>query len=849
MREVPSPMKKPSETRSVVASLILLAVTCPAEAGVDLVREGRAVSEIVVAPDALQVVRLAAQDLQKHLKLICGAELPIVAAPSPGVPNQVYVGESDFTRRLGFKPAHFATSGLEILVEKNYVILVGPDKQRAPCPYHQTAEDSVYLAGSAILGKFFAKPKGFPSPGLKKWQDFCGYKFATEHLHDHLGEFNHVLGIHTNDDTGTWYAVAELLEQLGVRWYMPYEDGTVIPQKPTVTIAEQHLIKQAKFDRREWCFYNAMRVDAEGVSWLKRLKAGNYNTILYNHTTYAIYSSLEQQQLHPEWLACGADGKPYVGYPPGRGMPRYTDPGFRRAAVVYMRKVFDTFPDLYAMAVGPPDGGVKMDARDLNVYGSPTDSEEQKASNYVWDFHLHLARELKRSHPGKYLLYMTGYGARLTPTNIGEFPDNLIVPLQGYSPANRVLDAEAEALRAAWQQWRKLASKPRRAPVWNYFLWYRTPSHPRYPVFFTEALQQEMREILPICDGKFIEIQPAQVTGGDGRPIWRLNTPGLIHLMVYWQNKLFWDPDMDRRKMLNEYCTLFFGPAAAEMKEFVEFAEGVWMRQESRDVTQTTGFLKECDVDRFFEILERARARAGKGSVYDRRIARMEEEMGPLKGLFPNLKRTGPLVRAYPVGIGWPGLDGDVSKYRYGWMDLRDNRTGEPARRGMAPTRAAIFMTRDRSALIVAVVCPESKMGELKAACRANDDQSIFDDDVIEVYVNTPERSYFKIAVNPNGAIWDECTDAAIIRRTRLPAMWNPGTKAVVKKYDDRWTVEIMIPMKDFGETGPSRTYPWGIQVGRTRLTGGKPETWSIAPTGGPYAAVNRWGNLWIRPW
>ncbi|MCU0979382.1 MAG: hypothetical protein MUF25_09475 [Pirellulaceae bacterium] len=115
--------------------------------------------------------------------------------------------------------------------------------------------------------------------------------------------------------------------------------------------------------------------------------------------------------------------------------------------------------------------------------------------------------------------------------------------------------------------------------------------------------------------------------------------------------------------------------------------------------------------------------------------------------------------------------------------------------------------------------------------------------------MNTPPRSYFKIVVNPNGAIWDESTDVAIIEHATLPILWNPGTKAVVKKEDDRWTVEIMIPMKDFGEIGPSETYPWGIQVGRTRFTGGLAESWSIAPTGGPYATLNRWGNLWIRPW
>ncbi len=840
-------MRMPAETS--LLALFTLASVWQTYAGGDLVKEGRAVSDIVIAPDANQSVKLAALDLQKHIKLMSGAELPIVHAPTPGLASHVYVGESEFTRKLGFKPFPFTTSGLEILAEKNYVILVGPDKLRAPCPYYQTAADTIYLRGSVILGKIPPKPEGFPSPGLKKWQEFCGYKFTTEHLCDHLGELNERLGIHTNDDTGTWYAVAELLEQLGVRWYMPYEDGTVIPEKHSITIPEQHLVKQAKFDRREWCFYRAMRSDAEGIAWLKRLKAGNYNTILYNHTTYAIYSSLEQQQLHPEWLACGSDGKPYLGYPPGRGMPRYTDPGFRRAAVVYMQKVFDTFPDLYAMAVGPPDGGIKMDARDLDLYGKPTDSEEQKASNYVWDFHVFLARELKKSHPGKYLLYMTGYGAMLVPTNIDEFPDNLIVPLRGYSPALRVLKSEAAALRAAWQEWRAVMKEPRRSPVWNYFLWYRTPSHPRCPVIFTESLQEEMQELLPICDGKFIEIQPALVDTPSGGKQWRLNTPGLIHLMVYWQNKLFWDPDMDRRKMLEEYYTLFFGPAAAEMKEFVEFAESVWSRQEPRTITQTSGFLKEADVDRFFDILTRARAKAGKGTVYDRRIARIEEEMQPLKLLFPNLKRTGPLVRAYPVDVTWPGLDGDVGKYRYGWITLRENTTGEPPPRDVPPTRAALAMTRDKSALIVAVICPESNMDQLKAECRTNDDPSIFDDDVIEVYICTPERSYFRIVVNANGAVWDESTDVSILERTTQPVLWNPGTKAVVQKFEDRWTAEIFIPTKDFGEIGPSETFPWGIQVARTRLAGGEREAWSLAPTGGPYEAVNRWANLWIRPW
>jgi len=815
-------------------------------ADVELVKDGQAVSEIVIAQGAVQGVKLAAEDLQKHLDLISGAKLPIVNAPSRNVKNQVYVGESEFTKALGFKPAKFNNSGLEIVAKDNCVILDGPNKHWKASPYQQSVADSRYLRGSVITGKTFPKPAGFPSPGLKKWQEFCGEKFATYHLNNGPGVFNKPLGIFTNDDPGTWYAVAELLEQLGVRWYMPYENGTIIPKMKTIAIPDQHLRKEATFAKREWCYYGAMRSDREGVAWLKRLKAGNHAIILFNHTTYAIYSSFEQQKLHPEYLARDSKGNFIIGYPAGRGMPRYTDPGFRQAAVTYMNKVFVSQAGLSAMAVGPPDGGIKMDARDIPKFGKPTDTVAQKASNYVWDFHVYLAKALKKSHPDKYLIYMTGAGAGEVPTNIDEFPDNLLVRPHIAPSSQWVLDSYRSAQLKGYGKWLNKMKVVRRAPTWDHWLSYRTPSRPRYPVVFTKSLQSQMKEMLPYINGKFIEIQPQKLQEkGKKHPRWRLGVPGLVHLMVYWQNRLFWNPDADRQKMVDEYYRLFFGPAEAEMRAFYEFAEEAWTRQESRSLTEHTGFLKEADVDRYFEILSNARAKAGKGTVYDKRIAMIESEMQSLKRLFPNLKRTGPWFRAYPAPTPLK-IDGDLSEYKHGWTTLRDWTTGELPAKNV--TRAVLAITPDKSALIVGAVCYENRMAEIKADCEVNDDFSIFQDDVVEVYVNTPERSYFKIVVNPNVAIWDETTDAAIIDRDTLPILWNPGVKAAVKKFPDRWTVEIMIPTTDLGKMGPTKVFPWGIQVGRTRFTGGHTQAWAIAPTsGGPYRTLNRWGNLWMR--
>ena len=828
---------------ALICGTFAMLALCATAAPVDLVRDGEPVAEIVLAKDANQSMKLAAKDLQEFLKKISGAELAIVEAPTKEMKNQVYAGASEFTQKLGFKPAEFKTSGFEIVAKDNCVILSGHDRLSREVPYGMEVAESQYLANKG------PKPANYPSARLKAWQDFCGEKFTTAQLDfGGKGRFNSDVGIYKNDDAGTWYAASELLEQLGVRFYAPYENGTIIPEMKNVSVPEQHLKREAAFGRREW-HYSVDQIP-DNILWFKRLKAGNYAPIIFNHTTIAIYASKEQHELHPEYLACDAEGKPfkraYGGMPPeAGGVPRYTNPDFRRASVVLLNKLFEASPDLHAVALGPPDGGVDVDPRDLKLYGKEGDTPEQKASDYVWDYHVFLARALKKSHPDKFLIYMSGGGAKEVPTNIKpDDPDNIIFGWSQTYSGYRVLKFADQQVISDRKKW-LAAYKPRgKVPVWDYYLYYRWTTNPRFPIFFTRHLQQEMQEMLPYSDGKFIEINLAsQSSGAKGKEGARIGEPALTHLMYYWQSKLFWDPNLDRQSLLDEYYRLYFGPAEKEMKEFHEFAEAVWCRQDSRSVTHTTGFLKQPDIDKYFEILGRARAKAGSDTVYDQRIAAMEKGYEPLKNLFESLRRKGPWIQIQAVPDDLT-LDGDLSKYKEGWTNLCRSGTGEAV--ATNATKVCIALSKDRSKLYVAAVCYEDNMAKVKADALIRDVPAIFDDDVIEFYVNTPERSFFKIVVNPNGTLWDETQDVTLIDRDTLPLLWNPGTKAVVKKYADRWEAEMMIPTADLGKTGPTKKDPWGVQVGRTRFTASGSESFRLAPGSGRYDTQNQWGNLWM---
>ena len=794
--------------QNLVVGFLSLTLAGSAYADVELVKDGKAVADIVVPEKPLSSVKLAAEDLQTHLELMSGAKLEIVTAPSEKVKSHVYVGESELIKKLGVSTDDLKLEGFKIIARDNYIVLVGRDEQRQPFPYRWYGE------------------------GLKKWQEFAGEKLAVPVA----TPFNDKLGIFPADATATLYATSELLEQLGVRWYNPYENGTIIPERKTIAVPEQNLKKEPKFPSRLVNYAWGMATDVEGVLWLKHLKYGSSFLFGGGHGAGNIICTAEQKVEHPEYFAM-VNGKRL-----GKtiGVPRLCSPEFRKATVNYLNKTFEAYPLLANTDVMPTDGFCEIDERDAKIWNRPDGGADGQMSDYVWDYWLFAAKELKKSHPDKYLMCISYRPYAAPASYLEKLPDNVSMCL--VQNTDILFLPQSKSTLLLRKKWLSLLTS-KKMTLYDYVWFYATEQDPRYPHFFTKFQQEDMRSLVGVCEGKNTE---TAATKG------KIACPGLTHMLHYWQGKLYWDSDMDREKMLAEYYDLYFGSAKAEMKEFYEFAEEVWMRPLSRSVSSAgLGFLKEQDVDRYFDILKRAREKAGKDTVYDKRIVQIENEMQPLKKLFPNMRRSGPNVQAH-VATEPVKLDGDLGKpfwtgqKYWQWYTMVDLATGQEPDKNR--TSVSFRMTPDKDALLIGVVCDESKMDSIQAKTMADDDANIFNDDAVEIYIETPEFSFFKIVVNSEGKIFDESYDSTIVTRDTLPELWNPGVKAAVKKYPNRWTLELLIPTKDFGKLGPTKAYPWGIEVGRSRYAGSNPEFWAIAPTnGGPYATQSRWGNLWMQ--
>lgn len=811
-----------------------------ASGGLELVRQGVPQRQIVIADNALPQVRFAAKELQEHLQKISGAKLPIVNSPGTDFRGSIFVGESDYTKKLGVTTEGLPMEGYKIVADDKNLFLLGRDGTVLPIPRGVTSIND-------------------REKQIKEWQELTGENWdIPRHLYDPRF-FNEELGFSLYDPTGTLYAVYDFLEQLGVRWYLPYYDyGTIIPTQSDIVIAPQRTEKPPIFP------YRFMRMtfpaaDRDGFIWEKRMRIGMAELIWMGHGTSVVTGPAGKS--NPEYFAT-VGGKLFNDslYDSNTGgrfdhgdsakinhLPRLAPP-LADAMLKYSTIFFRTYPEMHFFPVAPSDALSSMDDRDAAAgWLREERGPKGRMSDYVWTFINNLGERIGAENPGKIALGLAYTSYRLPPLDIERLNPSVGV-IYCQTRLREMLTPEGRAaILEERDEWIKKITSGE-LYIWEYNLAQLGAGLSRdgqlrgMPIFAPKILQEDIKLLQGKAKGEFVECPT------DGKH--RIMNPGLNHLPFYLQARLYWEPDLDLKKFMDEYCTSFYGPAATEMAEFWKFAEEVWMRPESRQITRSGGFLRPADIDRFFEILNRAKQKAGD-SDYGKRIDLIIAECGPLKEIFPKLTRKGPDFQV-PRTKDMPTVDGDLSKPL--WTDnaskptepvyrLVEYKTGEKAD---TDTTVQFRWADDDSGLYVAISALEPEMAQLNPQVDASrrDSISIYDNDFVELFLETEDRSTFRFAVNANGGIFDECTDTRVTPTGRA---WNADWKVAVKRESDRWDVELFIPRASLdGATVPSNENPWGINICRSRFLSGKAQNTSLAKTEGRFFQTDKFGSIII---
>ncbi|MFA7158628.1 MAG: DUF4838 domain-containing protein [Kiritimatiellia bacterium] len=786
--------------------LPLLVGLCLVQAGpaADLVKNGKPLSEIIIAEKPARMTRLAASNLQEYVCKMTGAMLPVTNAPSENVPVKIYVGKSKYTDDLKLSTEGLAHGAFRMVSGPGWLALIGPDKDFVPLePWtHDNKDRARALKDWDALnpGDYYGFPYSrfydFYSPGLDAWD---------------------------MDDGGTMNAVCEFLRGLGVRWYFPGELGEIVPKAASIALPAVDETVKPDFAMRRFMYWAN---NDENRLWNMRMgvNCGQelVGSIQTGHGQKWIHMRAEVKQAHPDWYAVyGGQRATNHSY---SGAPCFSSEGLFKQHLKFVRMMFDVRREP-ALSLDPCDGigrgGCECDL--CKGKCTPERGWEGSMSDYVWEYVNRVAWELYKSHPdrkvrsGAYSAYL------LPPIKIDKLSPNLgLLFCQARCKFNDRANRELFLnLRRAWLD--KLPSGE--IYIRDYYL-HNCPragyGQPDIPIYYPRLIAEDLRSLKGVSMGDMIEVY---LPGDSQKITW--NPMAVMHLNIYATTRLWWDANQDLDAMLDEYYTLFYGPASREMKAFVEYSEKNWPLMST----------KVEPIDKALELLAIARNAAGD-TVYGRRIDLVVECLKPLKERREKLalyRKDAPLAFALEckgVDLKLNGRLDEAFWKEAPEYELKDIVTSN------APKFKTAFRVAwgDDKSIIFWIRCDEADMGNLNVSGKTSE-MNIFENDRIELLLETQTHVYYQIAISAAGAIID------LDRKDSLNTLWSSETEAVVHKGDNFWSMEVKIPTADMiqggldplkrvGGTRPTATAPWYFNVCRCRPRGAARESSAFSPTG-----------------
>jgi hypothetical protein len=265
-----------------------------------------------------------------------------------------------------------------------------------------------------------------------------------------------------------------------------------------------------------------------------------------------------------------------------------------------------------------------------------TSCQGQSPSELVWDFVDKVARELNSSHPDRLVSCGAYAQYKPPPENIDRFTPNVAVFI---SNQRRPAFNDRQRWESYWENledWNDKLAPGRILRVENNLYsskWGNAGYDEEYkrlpigfPVIAPHAMAKDMMALKGISLGESGEVSLIKS---------QWHAPGVDHLNLYIQSCFLWDARQDVDEILEEYYTLFYGPASREMKAAFEYAEenyeyaeanfwcytpGPWRRRHCPDQMDLTVR------NRLLEKLNKARKKAGE-TVYGDRIQMILDEL------------------------------------------------------------------------------------------------------------------------------------------------------------------------------------------------------------------------------
>ena len=458
-----------------------------------LVANGTAAATVVVKKGQNGTARTAAAELQRYVAKATGAKLPVVDDDHVPHGTLIHMGPNRLIERLDVSPGHIGPEGCAVKTVD--------------------AENLVFL--------------GSDEPGLR----FGVYAFLERYL--------------------------------GVRWFFPGEIGEVVPKRSSLAVEDVDFKEEPDYRMRWLGTSPEEETDPEVSLWKWRNRIGRSLKLNRGHAFDAMVPPEKYFAEHPEYFALidGKRGGPYILKKKGVHYQLCTtNPDVLRLCVEYFRRTYDEDPSLECESVSPNDGFGWCECETCRALDSGETIAKHGwthpcVSDRIFSFVNQIARELRKTHPDKYITAYVYTDHILPPKSVGRIESNVIPMLATGSKDNWNPALMAENVRIL-EGWSEISD---RLAIYDYYMYQGMPTTPR-------PITKLIGDWIPRCHRAGARYFYAQA-----RDDFATNGPN-----YYLAARLLWDSKRDPDTTLQEYFNILYGPAASAVRAYYDVLEDAW---------------------------------------------------------------------------------------------------------------------------------------------------------------------------------------------------------------------------------------------------------------------------------
>jgi len=783
----------------IIMALAAISVTAFSADNFTITADGQPKAMIVIGEKPPETVTYAARELQTFIKKMSGAELPIAAKPDPKTPS-ILLGS---VAREKIPEAEFkkvSRDGYIITVIKGDLCVAGIDDSGP-----QTDID-------ALL------------------------KQNTEDLT--LWMFNR----------GTLYGTYRLLEELGMRWYMPGEFGERAPKLKSITFSgdireNPHFITRTVGSWRlhKGYYKNLKKITvmpgeraeigfepAENRMWLIRMRGETFRIPL-NHNPPRTGWIQRFATNHPDYFALLPDGKRALEH---GGHLCYTHPEVLRETIAditaygagklaserdipvtgrgttnliypYNRNwSYDIALDRY-FSVLPNDGFrpctcpscLKMILPDVVLVN-------QRYSKLVWDFVAKVAEGVPDMN-----VACLAYGSYSIPyPGMKKLPPNVVVGFCAFShPASLYYKDSFERYEKLMGEWAALTHG--QMAFWQHYLAAnRSADSVGMPEHTPEMYARSIRLMAKHGNHAFCEQMADSI---------------MFELFNrYLLQKLFYNPNLDEKEIFRDFVTGFYGPDAGPI------IGGIYADIGAKNIEKIKNNAGRIDYwTKFYtaDVLKAYHSKAAEaakkitGTPYEKAVYAFDKYyLGLMDHGLSNFNATMGEVLKTPnpdltcrFESAPPALDGKLDEPA--WKNAKAIPMYEVNTGKEGDLKTEVKSCYDENNIYFAVTAFDP---EAKKLNRVPGEPGTVDGFEIFLDATHNHQSYYQSTFDLAGKL-DERHYIDKIEPTRLD--WKSNAKWQVAFNDDNYIVEISMPRKSFEAEGRDLSREtWGVLAGRT---------------------------------